>query len=362
MKRDHRARFAWAMLCFAVPALAGTSRCGAQVETPPEPQQETQPADPPPFTLHAYANLVQIATLVLSWKSKPLPPIEREHFAIRLDSGPPFRPTAMHIEGNDAIDLAVLIDASGDQKEMLEHFDDALEAMARAGLLRHDHITVYAVDCALVRAPAVTADDGPGIKSAVAAALAYPMLHGTRGKRCEGEIHLRDSLVWMGNELANSSARRVILAITDGEDSKSTHSWRETKDFLEVHGVAVFGVHDSYDAFVDASKPGEALFRLLCEGTGGLYLDSSVAQIGVTLGRFITLVRGRYILEFPRPSENRPGQHLVEISVPGTHDFIVHTGALIPLPDPSMLAGPDLVPTTKSPATYGSRHPIKPQR
>jgi hypothetical protein len=353
MKRGRLVMFAWAMLCFAGTALVGVSRCRAQVEA--------QPGDGPLYTLHAYANLIQIPTLVLSWKSQPLPPIPRQRFAIRLDSGPAFRPTAMHIEGDDAIDLVVLLDASGDQKELLSNFANAMDRMARTYLLPHDHVTVYAIDCKLVRTAAVTADDAAGIQSSVAAALSSPALHGVRGKFCGERIHLLDSLVNIGNQLTHSPNRRVILTIGDGEYDESIRSWAEAKVFLSSHAVAVFSIHESYNPFVGDSNSGEQLFRNLCESTGGLFLGSSAPQLGASLSRFIALVRGRYIIEFPRPGESRSGSHEVEISVPGTHDFVVHTGAIVPLPDPSTLADPNTVPNAiSSPATYGKRPPIVP--
>jgi hypothetical protein len=350
MKRGRRVMFVWAMLCFAGTVLAGVSRCGAQMD------------DTPLYTLHTYANLVQIPTLVLSWKDKPVPLIARERFSIRLDSGPAFRPTAMHIEGNDAIDLAVLLDASGDQKELLEHIDEAMAAMARSNLLPHDHVTVFAIDCALARAATVSADDADAIKSAVAAALSAPTLHGARARRCGGDIHLRDSLVLIGSELAHSPDRRVILAISDGAYDKSARSWEEARSFLAPNGVAVFAIHESYDPFVDGSTSGQELFRVLCESTGGMSFSGSAANLGARLRTFITLLRGRYILEFPRPSDNPSGNHQVDIRVPGTQDFIVYTGVLVPPRDPSTLTDPDTVPTAKSPATLGSRHPSTPNR
>jgi len=320
------------------------------------------------YTLHTYTNLVQIPTLVLSWRSKPLPPIPRDRFDIRLDTGPAFHPTAMHIEADDAISLAILLDTSGDQNDLLKHFDDALAAVAAAHLLPHDHISIYAIGCTLV----ATARDIPAntatLKSAVISALQTPELYGERGKGCPGALRLRDSLVWIADTLAGSTSRRVVLAITNGNNDKSIKSWDDTKFSLAASGVALFTVRSNSNPSLSTSQllstgartSDEELLRQLCERTGGILLTSSAQDLQSTLTNVIALLRGRYIIEFPRPDDSRPGSHSVDITVPGTHDFIAHTGATVPLPDPSTLTGPNTVPTAKSPATYGNHHPTTP--
>jgi hypothetical protein len=327
--------------------------CHAQQPT------ETPPGNAALYTLHAYTNLVQIPTLVLNWRSKPLPPIPRDRFAIRLDAGPAFHPTAMHMEGDDAISLAILLDASGDQNDLLQHFDDALATLASTHLLPHDRISVYAIDCTLVKSATDVPANDPVIKSAVTSALQFPALHGTRGKGCAGGIHLRDSIVWIANTLADSPSRRVIVAITDGSSDQSSRPLAQVKYFLASSGVALVALRQSHDPFA-GPQPSEDLLRSLCETSGGVLLTSSPQDLQSRLSHIVALLRGRYILEFPQPDDPRPGFHQVDITVPGTHDFIVHTGATVPLPNPSILNDPNTVPTAKSPATYGTRHPVTP--
>src|SRR6185437_15102769 len=84
--------------------------------TPGRAQAEgTPPAQA--YTLHAYANLIQVPTLVLGADRHPLPPFSREQFTLRLDSGPPFHPAQIHREGDDPISLAIVIDDSAPPRE-----------------------------------------------------------------------------------------------------------------------------------------------------------------------------------------------------------------------------------------------------
>ena len=329
-------------------------------------QPEAPPGDDPIYTLHAYTNLVQLPTLVLDAYSKPLPPIPRDRFALRLDGGPVFHPTAMHIEGDDPISLAILLDASGEQNDLLKNFDDTLTAVASAHLLPHDNVSIYAIDCNLIGSAKDIPANSPALKSAVSTALVSPALHGQRGKGCAGDIHLRDSLIWIATTLADSPSRRVILALTSGKHDQSSKSWDDAKYNLAARGVALFAITSDTYSRLTASPlistvprvSDEQLLRTLCERTGGILVNTSPEDLQPTLTNLIALLRGRYIIEFPHPDEHRPGSHQIDIAVPGTHDFVVHTGATVPLPDLSLLNDPNTVhTTTKSPAVYGNHKP-----
>src|SRR5471032_1066846 len=52
-------------------------------QAPPPPQQP--PADL--YTLHVYANLAQVPTLVINPDGNPIPPLTRDKFNISLDGG-----------------------------------------------------------------------------------------------------------------------------------------------------------------------------------------------------------------------------------------------------------------------------------
>src|SRR5581483_9401770 len=99
-----------------------------------------------------YANRLQVPTLVLDNVGRPVPRLTRDRFQISLDEGPRFTPTLVRPQGQDPITLSILMDASGDQNTMLPRLADALAHLpATAALSPHDHVSVYAMDCALVR-------------------------------------------------------------------------------------------------------------------------------------------------------------------------------------------------------------------
>jgi hypothetical protein len=76
--------------------------------------------------------------------------------------------------------------------------------------------------------------------------------------------------------------------------------------------------------------------------------------------QFVTNLRDRYIVEFPRPDESQPGLHEIQVVVSKTRYQVHTTGVSVSLPDPEETNDPNNVPVSKSPATYGKRKPITP--
>src|SRR5258705_648114 len=108
-------------------------------------------------TLHVYQTLIQIPVLVLDPLGAPLEPIDPRRFTISIDSGPRFRPTYVRLEGDDPISLSILLDASGPEDDLLPKIDAAIAGLAPLSLQARDQVSVYALDCTLIK----TLDDAP---------------------------------------------------------------------------------------------------------------------------------------------------------------------------------------------------------
>jgi hypothetical protein len=108
------------------------------------------------------------------------------------------------------------------------------------------------------------------------------------------------------------------------------------------------------------------LFRTFCEFNGGMVYETSAVNLKNQLQIFVTMLRGRYIVEFPRPDRSAPGFHTIRVTVSKTNDFVVASGVTYPTADPDSpddpdsLAVPDTLPAKKSPATFGKRRPLTP--
>lgn len=83
-------------------------------------------------------------------------------------------------------------------------------------------------------------------------------------------------------------------------------------------------------------------------------------MLDFTIHRFVTLVRERYIVEFPRPANATSGEHVKEIRISGEDYFIRPAGTSVPLPDPALLVDPTTVPSDPSlTPEVGKRRPMR---
>jgi hypothetical protein len=345
-----------------------------------QPAQAATPAGPAPaetpYVLHVYANLVQVPTLVLSTDFKPLPPQALSEFNIRLDSGPTFHPTKLHIEGDEPISLAVLLDASGNQDRLLKSLPAEFAQFAGRSLRPHDHLSVFALHCTLVRSADFLPASYPQIEQAIANALSAPTLHGAKNKAaCRGSVPLWDATAKVIQSLSDRPGRRVVLILSEGEDRKSKMPWSDLKQYAALKNVTVFGLRDLAEfggdfgyrypnggaagVVVAHGNMQEDMFMELCEENGGLVLSTLPQDLPKALETFIAMLRGRYIIEFPRPDDSTPGRHAIDITLRSHRAFIATAGVEVALPEGDR-NDPSTVPSAPSPAVMGKRRPLKP--
>jgi hypothetical protein len=365
------------VLAFAAAAVFATPTawlCAQEQDDPP----------PPPnlYTLHVYTNLMQFPTVVLGADLKPMRPVPRDKFDITIDGGPVFHPTKMRIEGDDPISLAVLLDTGGDQRGVLQAFAQAFPALIPGSLHAKDRVSIYAVDCKVIRAvkdePAVSQDS---IEKGIANVLAAPGLHGNKTKpACGSSLHLWDAMTLVAQDLGDSPSRRVLLVVSQGRENGSKNHFAPVADFLSSRGIAVFGLRDNqaYGRHISLAPfgapvgrggnfnlPGsvndEDLFSVMCGRNGGMVLDASNPGVAKDLEHLIDLLRGRYIIEYPRPDDKTAAIHSLNITIAGVNAFIRPTGGSSPLPDAAIAADPNTIPSAPSPAKLGKRRHLDPK-
>jgi hypothetical protein len=351
------------LLCIAGFALAF---CGVLLRAQDQPPAKDEPI----HTLHVYTNLVQVPTLVLGPNRDRLKRvIPEKKFSVSIDSGPWFPATHVRPEGEDAISLSILLDVSGHGEDLMPKMADAIAGLAPTMLHAKDHVSMYALDCSLIRSMNDVPASAEVLKTGVNAVLQSWMLRKQdKVKNCKQSIHLWDALAYVIAELYQLPGRRVVLVVSDGEDQGSLHKWSEVREFAQTTGTAVFGMTyvpiyaaDARSRFI--LRTTEDPFLGVCELSGGMILTTPTYALPKMLGQFVTTVRERYIVEFPRPSNSTPGAHGMEIRIAGEPvDFIRSAGVSMPIPDPKVLADPTTVSAGPSRAPeQGTRREMKPQ-
>jgi hypothetical protein len=313
-----------------------------------------------------YTDLVQLPTLVLQGNQQPLGrSINEKQFSISIDSGPWFRVTHARLQGEDPISLSILLDT--DAKDMMTGLSGSIATLAPSLLSAKDRVSIYAMDCGLIRSLNNVVPDSHDLLVGVDAVL---QAWAARGKKRDGSckqrpVNLWDALGYVAKQMAPLPGRKVILAVTDGRDHGSTWKWDEVREFVEFEGLTVFAI-TNVPAVVTGpvrifhANDGYGL-QVICQLSGGIVRQTYPSMTKSTLQQLLKMVRQRYILEFPRPANSTTGVHEMRVKVAKGEDlFIRPAGISLPLPDATVLNDPTTVRSDPSlTPEQGNRRPLK---
>ena len=319
--------------------------CAAQVE-----QQAPVSLSTPdhPYVLHVYTDLLQLPALVLNWRGRPSPNLTAADFHLQLDRGPLFKPAAVHLEGNEPLNLALVLDASGAEDYLLKALPNTSGHGFPRTLLPHDHIAVYAFDCRLFRSKVDTEAEVATSHDGVAHLLSEPTLHQAHAssQSCGSAKHLLDAVAAAAAELATEPGRRAILVISDGLDGGSITKWSDLREFATGRSIAVFGLKEASinDSRGPLQRAAENPLDLLAAATGGTSLTTLRGELASQLDDFVALLRSRYIIQFPRP-EGPGGWHDLEVHVKQFGATVHTAGIAVPLRDATLMNDPSTVPS-----------------
>ncbi len=339
-------------ICFFALATALLCTSGARAQ-----EGKQLPLQDTPYTLHVYEDLVQVPTLVLNSLHGSYRGLNAAHFTLRLDAGPPFHPRHVRLEGDDPINLSFLLDVSSpDAARLLESFGSALAKLPPDLFHPDDRISVFAYDCSLVRSLTNVPASLPALRAGVASALAAPGLHQRAGAASPcGPTRLWDAIAGVAVRVGELPGRRVLFIVSTGDDGGSSNTWNTVRSYADNLSLALFGVRPALPTIHlppgSVAPPPYVLhvfedpFDMLCGGTGGLALDVAPGALALTLDRVVDLLRHRYIVEFPRPSNGTAGVHQLLVNIPDKSAIIRSTGIVVPVPDKAVLNDPSTVPS-----------------
>jgi hypothetical protein len=359
--RQHR--FAAIALLFALAVIAGNAQ--SQTETPP-----TQSPAPETPTLHVYTNLKQVSVLVLTHDYERMKPLDPSGFRISLDSGPPFRPIYVRQEGDDPISLAILIDASKPYNELLPALVSAIATLPPDFLHPQDRVSVYAIDCSLIRTIYDTGANPAALADGVRRATAAWQIRETQNEKlqkenkkpvpyCRAGLPLWDSMSEVLKDLDQQPGRRVLLAITDGVDDGSKTLWKDVMFHAQIHSETVFGLKPTTQTSFDGP---EDKFKQICVDSGGIDLQGNEHTTILRLKEFTQMMRERYILEYPRTPNEKPGVHIIAVSYKKKSNlYITATGITVPIASEDEIQSRKTIQSDPSRAPeFGSRKVLAP--
>lgn len=231
------------------------------------------------------ANFVLLDVSVTDSKGVPYAGLTQESFRIRDEKE--LRPITAFETGAANLSLAVVVDFSGSMRARRAAVANSVSVVLN-GLREEDEAALW------------TFNEVPALLqplSAMSSELA-PRWHGSlSGQAITGKTALYDAILLASGNLEQSvHQRRVSIVLSDGADTASRATLNDALSALQDSATLAY--------CVGLFKPGEpetnaGALRDIAEATGGLALfDDDARNLRETLGRILTDLRARYVLEF----------------------------------------------------------------
>lgn len=134
------------------------------------------------------------------------------------------------------------------------------------------------------------------------------------------ETRLFDALEASLDALLDVDGRKVILLLTDGQDSASDLGWRDVLDRAVAEEVMIYSIGLEVEYFdgrgVRRTRPDGSLRRLAEETGGGYFLLEETDELGQTFTRVSQELHSQYLLGFA-PSVRDGKRHDLKVRITG---------------------------------------------
>lgn len=321
---------------------------------------QTSPAADDASTLHVYVNLVQIPVLVLNSSLHPMQTIPSSQFNVSIEGIGRIRPARIRLEGDDPINLTLIVDRSVRDDDIWDDLPKSLAPLTQA-LRPQDHLSVYAFDgCGARRMGGEMAPfEASWLRLAVASATEVKPFKEDRRKKavCEKPLTYWDMVYYTASRLAQVPGRKLIVTLGPGAQVTAQRA-SQIHDVLISNSISLFpivhgdgsGSSNPYGSAnmvragrymmniapvtMDATTEAPLALIMQSELSGGMVVGTTFRSLAKALAQPVTLARGRYIIEFPRPDALPPGNHQILVADGHVRDFIRPGGISVPLADP----------------------------
>jgi hypothetical protein len=337
-----------AAACVAIPL-------HAQDAPPPEPDGSA------PYTLHLYARLVELPTLIFFRDEKP-PTLDAQQINIKLrsialNSTQSFHPTSVRLQGDDPLSLAILLDVSGDQTKLISAIQKDFSAWVTRSLRPQDRVSIFALDCNVIQTSSDVGINPSLLQGGLDLALTSPLSHGASDKpSCGKSIRLSGSLVFVMRKLSKLPGRRILLVVSGGRNDQTKITWPQLGTEAGIDSVTVFGLSTRGPM----ESQGMTDLYNFTEQSGGLLFSTDPAGVPKTLDELINLLRSRYILQFPMPHDKTPVAYRVVVTVPKFDAITLPSGISVPLPNAAIDHPSTDLPSQASPSESNPPTPTPP--
>jgi len=247
---------------------------------------------------------VAIYATVRDAQERSVPDLTKEDFEV-LDNGKPVEITTFS-SGRQPLTVALLLDMSGSMNPSLLRVRESTRRFIDA-LLPEDRVRICTFGAEISVSPILTNDKA--ILTRVVNEELWP----------GGQTPLWNAMFAAMQSLAEEPGRRVVLALTDGQDSGSLQGWKGS--FNDVRNRATRDGFMLYMVGMDDRKtrtePKPEIVALI-GATGGAHFNVAAADdLGATFARVAEELRRQYLIGFVPATDGREHRLTVQVKRPG---------------------------------------------
>ena len=306
-----------------------------------------RPAAPPataaPYTMHVYTNLLQVPTLVLAPDGHLVTQhLEPGDFTVHIQGMHALQPVHARQAGDEPLDFTLLVDLHDTSPDLLASLPHSADRLFKKFLNAADTVSVFAVDCSLVRTarnlPATAAALQTSVKRAQKAARQFPSVVPGHCLSQQGLPLLLEAAL---RDVPLRTGRPVLLLISDTAPEMRPGTVAHLIENFTATGAVLFTVSAQSAAINSAAlmptpttSAKNTYLQLLTLDSGGIRLGATPETLTDTFAYVLKMVRSRYLLEFPRPAEATAGEHLISISIDKFGAHGLSSGVSAPAYDP----------------------------
>lgn len=255
--------------------------------------------DPPEFTYHVQANEVRLTFSVTDQNHRAIATLRPADFAV-VDKELVIRDfQSFSRTDTKKLEIGILVDLSGSvAPRFRRETSDVIDLVSQTAAIPEENISLFSFS-----------DSRPALLCSTNCRTSHAAEHLSQPR--PGDLTpLFDTVIVASDFLAQHAdhdAQKILIVISDGQDSASRASFREAFDTAMKRSVQIYSV----DLNGKLSEQGSAILFALANQTGGRYLfgtDASQRAMDVILEDF----RSTYTITYRVPS-NYAGFHALHI-------------------------------------------------
>lgn len=196
------------------------------------------------------------------------------------------------------INAGLIIDTSTSMLRLLNEVEKAAHRFLEDVLTERD------------RAALITFNDAPTLQVRFTSDTEI-LAGGLAGLVAEGETALYDSIIYGLHYFSGMRGKRAVVVLTDGEDSSSRYSYRDTLEFARQTGVAIYLIGIG----LPSEPQSRAIMRELAKETGGdTFFIERVSHLEKVYESIQLELRSQYLVAY-QSSSKRDVEEFREVEV-----------------------------------------------